>query len=151
MEWSKVSGEEVEFTTPLPESSILSHLSSKNAPILDIGCGYGRTLTHLQNQDSTKLTGVDASPEVLKRATDQGVTAVLLQGDMEKIDKLKELDQKYELILLIGVIEYFLDDEAQEKVMKTISKKLAPNGKVFLETFTFDWKNNWKEYLLGLL
>lgn len=151
MKWSDVQADGVEFTTPLPDESVLNHLSSKNAPILDIGCGYGRILAYLQALGYTNLTGIDTSTDLLFRANKKGIKAILLEGNMEELEGQKGLNQQYELILLMGVIEYILDDFAQDKFMNIISNKLTPNGKVFLETFTLDWRKNWQEYILGFI
>ena len=43
--WNSVS-ETKQFTTPFQTNEFANHLS-RNAVILDVGCGYGRTLDEL--------------------------------------------------------------------------------------------------------
>ena len=54
--------------------------------VLDVGCGSGRYLLHGLHRDAAHLTGVDLSPEMLRRAAHEfsrcGGRAELLQGEI---------------------------------------------------------------------
>ena len=39
--------------------------------VLDVGCGTGRWLEKMAKRHATSLTGVDASPEMLERASEK--------------------------------------------------------------------------------
>lgn len=134
--------ESVKFTTPLPDKSLLTSLS-KDASILDVGCGYGRTLNYLQGLGFKKLTGFDVSEGYVNKAKKDCPTGDIFVANFENFN----LKNKYDLILLMGVIEYLLTDEEQGIFFEKISKSLSSNGSVLLETFIIDIKSNWKQYL----
>lgn len=150
MKWKSLSANGLTFTTPLPNEDVLSRLTSENSPILDIGCGYGRTLQHLETKGYSNLTGIDVSPALVEQAKANCVRAKIILGDFKNLDVLGS-DCRYELILLMGIIEYILTDEEQERLFADVSELLTSRGTVFLETFLIDWKLNWKQYLLGFL
>ena len=56
--WDSVS-EKKEFTTPF-QAEAFSKYVGKDALIVDIGCGYGRTLNELQQLGYTQLVGGSA-------------------------------------------------------------------------------------------
>lgn len=146
-EWANtIYDENVKFTTPLPDEDRLTSLP-KDIDILDVGCGYGRTLVYLHGLGFKKLTGFDVSENYIVRAKKDCPESNLFVADFENFN----LEKKYDLILLMGVIEYVLTDKKQDIFFEKISKKLSENGSVFLETFIIDVKPNWKQYLFGLL
>ncbi|MBU1123743.1 class I SAM-dependent methyltransferase [Patescibacteria group bacterium] len=150
MKWdSDLDGRQV-FTTPFPETDVFERLSSKDAPIMDLGCGYGRVLSEISGMGYTNLSGVDISPQLVHEARKSCPNADVSIQDFSQLDTAK-FNQKYELILLMGVIEYLLSDEHQEKFFKRVSELLSENGTVFLETFIFDWENLWKNYIQGFM
>ena len=63
--WNKNANNK-NFTTPL-DVNRFQELVPKNALILDIGCGYGRTLADLYGLGYKRLIGVDTSIEMVKR------------------------------------------------------------------------------------
>lgn len=58
----------------------------RDKAVLDVGCGSGRYLLHALHRDAARLTGVDVSPEMLRRAADElsicGCGAELLPGEI---------------------------------------------------------------------
>lgn len=148
-EWSKINfiGDSLWFTAPLPEKGDLDLISRPDSKILDMGCGYGRTLRYLRENGFKNLTGIDVSKDLIAAAKKQCSEAHYFLGDFEKV----ELKQKFDAILLMAVIEYILTDKGQRIFFKKISNDLNENGGVFLETFTFDFKLNWRGYLSGFI
>jgi 2-polyprenyl-3-methyl-5-hydroxy-6-metoxy-1,4-benzoquinol methylase len=137
-----IYGEDVKFTTPLPDKSFLASFP-KDIRILDVGCGYGRVLSYLQSLGFTNLTGFDMSPSYVLEAKKNCQDANLFVSDFKSLN----LNKKYDLILLMGVIEYILTDNDQDAFFRKISRSLSINGSVLLETFIIDFKQNWKQYI----
>ena len=50
--------------------------------ILDLGCGSGLLLEHLQSLGFTHLTGIDISPKALGHAKSRGLNAKIIVGDV---------------------------------------------------------------------
>jgi 2-polyprenyl-3-methyl-5-hydroxy-6-metoxy-1,4-benzoquinol methylase len=134
------------FTTPLPSEKILRIVDKKTARVLDLGCGYGRTLKSLHDMGYENLTGIDISLSLINRATDLCPEAEYHVGSLKNLN----LSGEYDLILLMGVIEYILSDDEQKILFKEVSKLLSANGHVFLETFVMD-RLNLTDYVRGYL
>jgi len=147
--WSKMDfvSSSFRFTTPLPERGDLDLISRPNSKMLDMGCGYGRTLRYLRENGFKNLTGIDISKDLVLAAREQCPEARYFVGDFEKV----KLDEKFDTIFLMAVIEYILTDKCQKIFFKKISDSLNKDGGIFLETFTFDLRSNWKSYLSGFL
>lgn len=122
----------IEFTTPLPDFAAYNF--PKNISILDLGCGYGRVLKHCYQQGYKNLTGIDISKKLIERAKTTCEHAKLHVGE---ITDLSGLD-KYDLIMLCGVIEYIVTNEDRYHLVSEIKNHLNPKGKVLLETFLLD-------------
>lgn len=134
------------FTTPLPDEKFLLSLD-KGIKILDIGCGYGRTLQFLHDLGFKDLTGFDISSDYIKHAKKICPSANLFVSSFEDF----ELEEKYDLILMMGVIEYILSDQKQDIFFEKIAKFLSSRGYILLETFVLDFKSGWRQYLKGLI
>lgn len=135
----------ISFTTPMPNEDFLSKIPL-DSKIIDVGCGYGRTLTFLQSKGYYNLYGFDISPINIQTAQEALPFACLQVGDMNDFDFGKN---NYDLVLLMGVIEYILQDEEQESIFNKISKSITRHGTVLLESFLIDNGANWKQYLRG--
>src|SRR3989338_8328188 len=127
-EWPNVSDntEAIIFTTPLPDARIVSLAPPESSSVLDVGCGYGRVLQHMYGMGYEDLTGIDISEKLILRARRLCPNAIYHIVDVERI----RLEQKYDLILIMGVMEYILSDEDQKRFFDKVSGLLNPNGHV---------------------
>lgn len=146
-EWAEtIYDEDTKFTTPFPDEKFLSSLP-KNIKILDVGCGYGRTLTYLSNLGFYNLTGFDISSSYVAQAKKNCPDADVSVSSFKDF----HADKKYDLILLIGVIEYIKSDKEQEEFFERIPQILSDKGQVVLETFVMDFNSNWMQYVKGFI
>ncbi|MDR1461299.1 MAG: class I SAM-dependent methyltransferase [Campylobacteraceae bacterium] len=96
---------------------IIASLNPKS--ILDFGCGNGRLLERLKECGFDAL-GIDLSCDMIQKALLKGVKAY--QKDIE------ELSGNFELIIAVGdVLNYFNQNELND-ILSKISSKLTPNG-----------------------
>lgn len=135
------------FTTPFPSEHILSNISIEK-PVLDIGCGYGRVLRYLQDKGFRNLYGFDISKSFVDKATSECPNAHIFVSDFNSFSN-KINNQHFDLVLMMGVIEYILSDKEQDNLFKKVAEILAPNGIVLIETFILDVHAHWKQYLPG--
>ena len=63
--WDSVS-EQKEFTTPFQAAEFKKYVREE-APVLDLGCGYGRTLDELYQTGYCNLIGMDFSEGMIAR------------------------------------------------------------------------------------
>lgn len=146
-EWSgEIYDDNTKFTTPLPDKNFLAPLP-KSTKILDAGCGYGRTLCYLYSLGFHNLTGFDVSSDYINKAKKNCPQAEVFVSSFENFNS----ESKYDLILLMAIIEYISNDKQQEVFFKKISRNLSNNGYVLLETFIMDFRAGWRQYLVGFI
>lgn len=122
----------VVFTTPLPELEKWG--ISKDAAILDLGCGYGRILKHLYEQGYHNLAGIDFSEKLIGRAKEILPQARYIVGDI----RTELISEKFDVILMCGVLEYISEDEQRKSMVDAVSECLKEGGKLYLEAFVRD-------------
>ena len=71
--------------------------------VLDAGCGSGRWLRYLANNDPVSLTGIDLSSEMLRAAAGKETSAELLVASCDKMPFSRE---SFDLILSSFVLSY---------------------------------------------
>ena len=148
MNWSDIDNpQEWIFTTPFPDLKQWKQINNASL-ILDVGCGYGRTLQYLSDHGYINLYGIDVSPRFVEQAKLNCPNAHLLVGDCLSIDSLFE--QKFDVVLVMGVMEYILSDQEQREFCNKVKMILKTNGIAIFETFTMDIRANWIQYIFGV-
>jgi 2-polyprenyl-6-hydroxyphenyl methylase/3-demethylubiquinone-9 3-methyltransferase len=103
-----------------------SPLAGKTA--LDVGCGAG-LLTEPLARLGAKVTGIDASPEVIavarQHAEAMGLGVDYVVGDVQ------ELEGEFDLITCMEVIEHVADPAA---FLHALAARLAPGGLLIMST-----------------
>ncbi len=136
--WNKVA-EEKELTTPLQIEIFKKYVPGK-ARILDVGCGYGRTLHELSSSGYTLLTGVDISEKMIARGRRQHP-----QLNLKKYEgaRLPFADDSFDAVLLSAVLTCILDNDGQERLLDEIHRVLQNDGVVYINDFLLnsDWRN----------
>ena len=95
---------------------------------LDVGCGAGLLCEPLARLGA-KVTGIDASPEVIAVARDHAAS-MGLEIDYRAAD-VQELDGQFDLVTSLEVIEHVADPGA---FLKALTRRLAPGGLLVLST-----------------
>ena len=103
---------------------------SKNASILDLGCGNGTNMNLLKNKVGySNIYGVDTSESQISLAQ-QHVSDVQLGN---ALDYLGNSSMTFDLILAFDLIEHLTKTEAL-KLIKLCFEKLNPGGRVVFQT-----------------
>jgi 2-polyprenyl-6-hydroxyphenyl methylase/3-demethylubiquinone-9 3-methyltransferase len=101
-------------------------LTGKTA--LDVGCGAGLLAEPLA-QLGASVTGIDASPEVIKIAREHAAAAGLdiayRNGDVQ------QLDGQFDLVTAMEVVEHVADPAA---FVTALARRLAPGGLLIMST-----------------
>ena len=95
---------------------------------LDIGCGAGLLAEPLRRLGA-RVTGIDASPEVIAVARDHSTT-VGLEIDYRTGD-VQQLEGQFDLITCMEVIEHVADPAA---FIRALANRLAANGLLIMST-----------------
>jgi SAM-dependent methyltransferase len=112
------------FTHPL-DRAWLSELSPE-APVLDYGCGYGRTLLQLSDWGFTDLSGADISWPLVVRAREALPKARIVP--LGRTPRLLFDDGQFWFVVLLSVLTCIPDDAAQSAVVAELTRVLAPGG-----------------------
>lgn len=83
--------------------------ASRDATILEVGCGYGALLHVARAAGYTKLSGIDGSPEQVAAAAALGIAGVR-EGDL--LTALADLPpESHDAVVAFDVIEHLTKDE----------------------------------------
>ena len=125
--WDRVAAEKT-FTHPLNEAW-LTRTISRDARLLDYGCGYGRTLNDLASLGFLNTVGVDFAPQMVARG----------RRDFPHLNlrtvqalPLAEADASFDAILLLAVLTCIPDDQEQEDLLSELWRLLRPGGMLYV-------------------
>ncbi len=140
--WDEVA-EEKEFPTPFPLTQFKKHVPPE-MNILDVGCGYGRTLNELYKNGFNNLLGVDFSERMINRGLRLHPHLKLIKNNG---DDLPFSDNSFDTVLLIGVLTSNIQNETQKGLISEISRVLKDNGIIYISDFLLnDDERNLKRY-----
>jgi SAM-dependent methyltransferase len=93
--------------------------------ILDVGCGDGFLLNSLDVQSFSKLAGIDLSERAIRLALALG------KGPDFKAMDVDQINEKYDVITLVEVLEHIPDGQEQH-FLSSISGKIVANGRLIV-------------------
>lgn len=128
--WSSVS-EKKEFTTPF-QAKEFSKYVKKDSCILDVGCGYGRTLDELYQNGYRNLIGIDFSSGMIERGKQQ---FPYLDLRVKKNEKIALPDASVDAVILFAVLTCIRTNEEQEQLISEIRRVLKPHGILYVNDF----------------
>jgi ubiquinone/menaquinone biosynthesis C-methylase UbiE len=140
--WDSVAGIK-EFTVKFyPE--MIAGLVPVNAPLLDFGCGYGRTLEELDQLGYTSLHGLDISAKMLEIASSRLPGAKFSRCANFKIPYP---DAFFSGVLLIAVLTSIQTSADQELLLSELVRVLKPGGFIYAGDFLLNTdERNLKRY-----
>jgi 2-polyprenyl-3-methyl-5-hydroxy-6-metoxy-1,4-benzoquinol methylase len=97
--------------------------------ILDIGCGNGAMLAHIQRHGSWSLSGVETSESAVSIARGQGLDVRLSNGDGDLLSLFEQ--GAFDLVLSVEVIEHVFDPRG---LLHQARQLLRPEGRLLLTT-----------------
>lgn len=120
-----------EFTTPF-RMDLFEKYVNKSDRILDVGCGYGRTLEALYQKGYNALHGVDFSQKMIER----GASAYpYLDLKKNENNTLPYADNSCDAVILIAVLTCIVHDKDQDALISEIYRVLKPNGIIYINDF----------------
>lgn len=123
---SSYSNFNVDLTNKNSSWTILYHKINKGSSVLDIGCSSGYFDEVLIRQKECVVDGIELDPADAKRA--KKICRKVIEGNVESNDfPWHQIDQKYDYILFIDVLEHLLDPA---RTLQNVSKLLKKNGSI---------------------
>ena len=128
--WNSVSNKK-EFSTPF-QMDLFAKYVSKSGLIVDVGCGYGRTLCELHDFGYSNLLGFDFSEKMIERGRRQ---SPFLSLKVKTGDEIDCPDDSADAVILCAVLTCIADDSGQKKLLHEIRRVLKPNGILYINDF----------------
>lgn len=125
--WDGVGATKV-FTHPV-EIGWLAGVS-RNARVLDYGCGYGRVMAELSEYGFSDVSGVDPSPALVARGC--RLWPDLRLAVLESPPNLVCASASFDVVLLFAVLTCVPDDDAQRALIAEVSRVLVPGGLLYV-------------------
>ena len=150
--WNSVSNTK-EFKTPFQIEEFSKYVD-KEKKVLDIGCGYGRTLNELYNLGYKNLIGFDFSEGMIERGKKNFPNLDLRIKYTEKIDMP---DNSVDSVILFAVLTCIVKNIEQKQLIEEIHRVLKPNGILYINDYLLnidernvsrykEYKNKYNEY-----
>lgn len=128
--WNKVS-ETKQFSTPFQIDEFSKYVK-KDDIILDVGCGYGRTLNELYTNGYKNLIGIDFSKGMIERAKNINSDIDFRVMNNSKIDLP---DNSVDSVILLAVLTCIVEDKEQENLVSEIYRVLKKGGAIYINDF----------------
>jgi len=128
--WDKYANEK-DFGIPLQYKNFTEYVK-KNDKILDVGCGYGRTLNELYQNGYSFLDGIDISENMIKRGLEQ---YPYLNLKIKKYKYIPYEESVFDAVILISVLTCIIDNDEQDILIKEIKRVLKPKGVICISDF----------------
>ena len=129
--WNRAAADK-KFTTPF-QLEVFEKYVPRDALVLDVGCGYGRTLDELYRAGWLSLIGVDFSEAMIERGRAAYPHLDLrVKRSAEKIDMP---DGGADAVILFAVLTCISSNEEQERMIAEIRRVLRPNGILYVNDF----------------
>lgn len=128
--WNNV-GRKKTFAHPLLLSELEKYVN-RGSPILDYGCGYGRTIRYLHERGFSSLFGIDYSSKMIERAKAENAFARYEKNSGSEIAYPAET---FDAILLLGVLTCNPRSKDQARLFQELKRALKPGGILYLSDF----------------
>lgn len=144
--WDKAAGQK-EFTTPF-EMAVFEEAVSRDARILDMGCGYGRIMHELSCAGFSYVTGVDFSNEMIEKGRRLYPDLRFQCADLP----LGFNENSYDAVTLVAVLTCMASSGDQVRMISEIRRLLKPGGVLYINDFLLNTdQRNLERYEKGEL
>jgi len=128
--WNQAAGTK-KFTHPLDHARFTNALS-RDADILDFGCGQGRLCAELMELGFRRVVGVDSSPEMVRAARKVCPDFIFAVNDG---GQLPFAAGSFDAVLLFAVLTCIPDDAAQKILLAGFKRILRPGGLLLISDY----------------
>ncbi|MCD4722939.1 MAG: class I SAM-dependent methyltransferase [Desulfobacula sp.] len=127
--WDRAASQK-EFTTPF-QMDIFKTYVFQESVILDVGCGYGRTLNELYQEGFKNISGIDFSQKMIEKGN-----RLYPYLDLKKCRPIFSFeDNTFDAVVLVAVLTCIVKNKNQELLMGEIERVLRPHGSLYINDF----------------
>lgn len=114
------------------EARLVDAMASRNARILDAGCGPGRVGGYLAGAGH-QVIGVDVDPALIEAAEKDHPGPRWLVGDLAELDlPARGIADPFDIIVSAGNVMTFLAPSTRVQVLTRLRAHLAPDGRAVI-------------------
>jgi ubiquinone/menaquinone biosynthesis C-methylase UbiE len=109
-------------------------LIGPNSSILDVGCGYGRTLLELKERGFQRLNGIDYSPQMIAAAqakTGLPPSALVIGSALS----LPYADESFDAVLMFAILNCLPEQGEDASAIAEARRVLRPGGLIMVNDF----------------
>ena len=122
---------------------LISSLIANNSKVLDIGCGNGDLLLHLEKTKNINGQGIEISPKGVQESVSKGLSVI--QGDAD-IDLINFPDNAFDIVILSHTLQ------ATHKPKEVLTEMLRIGKKCIISIPNFGyWKYRFQMLFLGIM
>lgn len=131
--WDDVA-DTVTFSVPL-DIDFIAERTPPQSRILDLGCGYGRTMASLRARGFCRLIGYDASSQLVARGHSEAPGLDLRVADATH---LPDSSDTFDAVVIAALLTSVPFPRHQTMIVAEIARVLRPGGEVFGVDFLRD-------------
>ena len=98
----------------------IANLVTKNAKILDVGCGNGELMKYITENISKDIRGIELSKSNVQKCVEKGLTVI--EGDAEK-ELVQFPEKSFDYVVLSQTLQAFLNPEEVLNQLLRIGKQ----------------------------
>ncbi|WP_291326608.1 bifunctional 2-polyprenyl-6-hydroxyphenol methylase/3-demethylubiquinol 3-O-methyltransferase UbiG [Desulfovibrio sp. UCD-KL4C] len=119
------------FSTPVKFDELKKYVS-RDAAVLDVGCGYGRVMEILLDEGFINIKGVEPSVALRQRHADAGG-----KFDIRPLENgiIPYKDGSVDAVLLVAVLTCIPENKGQDQLVSEINRVLKPGGVLYINDF----------------
>ena len=110
-----------------PEEKKLLDRFIKEGPVLDAGCGVGRSFSYFERR-GLDIVGIDSVPEMLERAQEQIPLAELVEGELSSINSHFQPDTFAAVVCLGNTVAGLIEEWERRDFFKGVAGVMKPSG-----------------------
>jgi ubiquinone/menaquinone biosynthesis C-methylase UbiE len=128
--WNQAAGTKT-FTHPLDHARFTNAVS-RDARILDFGCGQGRLCAELVELGFRNVIGVDSSAEMIRAARERCPDSGFVVNDGSQLPFAAD---SFDVVLLFAVLTCIPDDAEQKNLLNEFKRILRPDGLLLISDY----------------
>ncbi len=137
-DWLKFEG--IHIPSSLELDPIIFEYLQNDSKILDIGCGFGKTVFELEKLGHRNLIGIDINPSGISYAKSKsknlGTDLCFEVGDAKKLDFK---DNTFDFVITQAFWTTITKGEERLKIAKEINRVLKVGGTIYIADFGKTW------------